>query len=135
MVKYSTLLYGHPLKAPEYRDLRLRPRTNSPEPNTQLIKMHSCSTSLLDVSIVIAFLAVAATAYRSGAPNCAVRVPGHNGYAPQTSPNPYEMHASKTSEGDFLVSIGSPDAEESFAGFRIVSEFNAGEGTFLPGHV
>lgn len=93
--------------------------------------MHSCSTSLLDVSIVMAFLAVAA-AFRSGAPNCAVRMPGHNGFVAQSTPNPYEVHASKTSEGDFLVSIGSPDAEESFAGFRIVSEFNQGEGTCLP---
>lgn len=81
--------------------------------------MHSLT--LLSVLVLVPL----AVAFPNGAPNCAVSAPQH-GVAPQRGRPPYAISARATASGDYVVTIGSIGARQTFKGFRIVAQTRGG---------
>ncbi|XP_059088476.1 uncharacterized protein LOC131884652 [Tigriopus californicus] len=76
--------------------------------------------SALLVSIVLNLFACI-QGFPNGAPNCKVTVPKHS-KDPQTSDQPYEIHAIQTTDNNFLIEIGHENATELFRGFVVMQK-------------
>ncbi len=76
--------------------------------------------------LAFSFLPLALMAFPSGAPNCAISSPHHLLHTRTEVPLPFstsavKKHTTSTSSNHYEVSLGDPDSEVEFRGFRVVA--------------